>query len=195
MNKADKDKVIAALESGRIMGYDYAIQSYSREVTPKIITEALSIMRGLADAEPVARVAEVHMSRYTLEWLNGPLPEGTELYTSPQAAQTALKSESSAQAAQAPARLPSEGKPIEALAPTEAALRDVVRQSEDLGLYDADFQIGAQEREAFEAFMLTKYPTHVCNWVDGRFGVEDRYSDMFTRLIFVGWLGRAGSKP
>ncbi len=167
MNKADKDKVIAALESGRIMGYDYAIQSYSREVTPKIITEALSIMRGLADAEPVARVAEVHMSRYTLEWLNGPLPEGTELYTSPQAAQTALKSESSAQAAQAPARLPSEGKPIEALAPTEA-----------------------QEREAFEAFMLTKYPAHLCHWVG------DQYSEMFTRLVFVGWkAGRAGSKP
>ena len=30
--------------------------------------------------EPVAKVAEVHMSRYTLEWLNGPLPEGTLLY-------------------------------------------------------------------------------------------------------------------
>ena len=58
MNKADKDKVIAALESGRIMGYDYAIQSYSREVTPKIITEALSIMRGLAeDADLLALFA------------------------------------------------------------------------------------------------------------------------------------------
>lgn len=87
--------------------------------------------------------------------------------TSPQAAQTALKSESSAQAAQAPARLPSEGKPIEALAPTEA-----------------------QEREAFEAFMLTKYPAHLCHWVG------DQYSEMFTRLVFVGWkAGRAGSKP
>jgi len=31
--------------------------------------------------EPVARVAEVHMSRYTLEWTNGPLPEGTELFS------------------------------------------------------------------------------------------------------------------
>lgn len=67
--------------------------------------------------------------------------------TSPQAAQTALQSESSAQAAQAPARLPSEGKPIEALAPqqaaqTEAALREVVRLSEDAGLYDSDFQTG-----------------------------------------------------
>ena len=35
--------------------------------------------------EPVATVAEVHMSRYTLEWTNGPLPEGTELYAAPQA--------------------------------------------------------------------------------------------------------------
>lgn len=69
----------------------------------------------------------------------------------PHTAQTAVKSESLAQAAQALAQLPSEGKTIEALAPTEAALRDLVRQSEDLGLYDADFQIGAQEREAFEA--------------------------------------------
>jgi hypothetical protein len=31
--------------------------------------------------EPVARVAEVHMSRYTLEWTNGPIPEGTELFS------------------------------------------------------------------------------------------------------------------
>ena len=29
---------------------------------------------------PAARVAEVHMSRYTLEWLDGPLPEGTILH-------------------------------------------------------------------------------------------------------------------
>ena len=32
------------------------------------------------EAQPVARVAEVHMSRYTVEWTNGPLPEGTLLY-------------------------------------------------------------------------------------------------------------------
>jgi hypothetical protein len=31
--------------------------------------------------EPVARVAEVHMSRYTVEWTNGPIPEGTELFS------------------------------------------------------------------------------------------------------------------
>jgi hypothetical protein len=34
---------------------------------------------------PVAIVAEVHMSRYTLEWTNGPLPEGTELFGRPAA--------------------------------------------------------------------------------------------------------------
>ena len=32
------------------------------------------------DRKPVARVAEVHMSRYTLEWIDGPLSEGTLLY-------------------------------------------------------------------------------------------------------------------
>ncbi len=43
-------------------------------------------LRAMADAEPVhvATVAEVHMSRYTLEWANGPLPEGTKLYATPQ---------------------------------------------------------------------------------------------------------------
>lgn len=34
--------------------------------------------------QPVATVTEVHMSRYTIEWTNGPLPEGTQLYTTPQ---------------------------------------------------------------------------------------------------------------
>lgn len=29
---------------------------------------------------PAAKVAEVHMSRYTIEWLDGPLPEGTLLH-------------------------------------------------------------------------------------------------------------------
>ena len=123
ITKEQADKVIAALSMNRIMARDEN-GNYTKEITAQVVVEALSIMRGLADAEPVARVAEVHMSRYTLEWLNGPLPEGTELYTSPQAAQTALKSESSAQAAQAPARLPSEGKTIEALAPIQAAQTD-----------------------------------------------------------------------
>ena len=34
--------------------------------------------------ELVALVAEVHISRYTIEWTNGPLPQGTKLYTTPQ---------------------------------------------------------------------------------------------------------------
>ena len=34
--------------------------------------------------EPVALVAEVHISRYTIEWTNGPLLQGTKLYTTPQ---------------------------------------------------------------------------------------------------------------
>ena len=29
---------------------------------------------------PAARVAEVHMSRYTIEWTGSPLPEGALLY-------------------------------------------------------------------------------------------------------------------
>lgn len=37
----------------------------------------------MAENKPVARVAEVHMSRYTLEWTDGPLPEGTLLYAAP----------------------------------------------------------------------------------------------------------------
>lgn len=38
--------------------------------------------------QPVARVADVHLSRYTLEWLNGQIqPEGTLLYISKQPAQ------------------------------------------------------------------------------------------------------------
>lgn len=45
------------------------------------------------EREPAARVAEIHMSRYTIEWLNGPLPEGTLLYAppAPQAERTALE--------------------------------------------------------------------------------------------------------
>jgi hypothetical protein len=37
----------------------------------------------LPEQEPVAIVAEIHMSRYTIEWTNGDLPEGTKLYTTP----------------------------------------------------------------------------------------------------------------
>ena len=48
--------------------------------------EAAAILRSL-DAQPVATVAEVHMSRYTLEWNGSPLPEGSALYAAPVAAQ------------------------------------------------------------------------------------------------------------
>lgn len=34
--------------------------------------------------QPVATVSDVHMSRYTIEWTNGPLPEGASLYAAPQ---------------------------------------------------------------------------------------------------------------
>ncbi len=213
ITKEQADKVIAALEMNRIMAAD-ADGNYTKEVTPKIILEALSIMRGLADAEPTVKQSlTVHKSaedylryrygsyrghfawreleeaysqgRYDEEMLQGPDPYpdhqpspqaaqteadellrkwnlDPELYRTdggalnhmkiaaalkhpddyPHTAQTAVKSESLAQAAQALAQPPSEGKTIEALAPTEAALRDVVRQSEDMGLYDADFQTG-----------------------------------------------------
>ena len=156
ITKEQADKVIAALET--IFG-----EGLSWREIAEAHKEAITITRGLADAEPVcnhewfqsgAMLANEKRCIKCGEW--------GKLYTSPQAA---LKSELSAQAALA--RLPSEGKPIEALAPTEA-----------------------QEREAFEAFMLTKYPAHLCHWVG------DQYSEMFTRLVFVGWkAGRAGSKP
>ncbi len=95
--------------------------------------ECATILRGLSDAEPVNRCitellafAKDHPGTYIF-----PSWDGSRvmkyLATSPQAAQTAVKSESLAQAAKAPAQLPSEGKTIEALAPTEAALRDVRR--------------------------------------------------------------------
>ena len=102
--------------------------------------ECATILRGLADAEPVNRCitellafAKDHPGTYIF-----PSWDGSRvmkyLATSPQAAQTAVKSESLAQAAKAPAQLPSEGKTIEALAPTEA-----------------------QEREAFEAWLKSEY--------------------------------------
>lgn len=157
ITKEQADKVIAALSMNRIMARDEN-GNYTKEITAQVVVEALSIMRGLADAEPVAWMhptssfsvitqeqKDSNSLQYSDEFLAG---HTVPLYTSPQAAQT-------------------EGKPIEALAPTEA-----------------------QEREAFEAFMLTKYPAHLCHWVG------DQYSEMFTRLVFVGWkAGRAGSKP
>ena len=78
------------------------IQKIMKSIT--VIKEALETKEGLLDRksyllglydqksrlgletkdEPVALVAEVHISRYTIEWTNGPLPQGTKLYTTPQ---------------------------------------------------------------------------------------------------------------
>ena len=56
---------------------DEAIELYDKAI--RAIKEALE-----TKDEPVALVAEVHISRYTVEWTNGPLPENTKLYTTPQ---------------------------------------------------------------------------------------------------------------
>lgn len=61
-------------------------QESARKV-PEQDTEALRRKLATLDAQyaasqfkPVARVAEVHMSRYTIEWMGSPLPEGAVLY-------------------------------------------------------------------------------------------------------------------
>jgi hypothetical protein len=60
-------------------------------------TKAIELQRQAIEqaqqAEPVAVVAEVHMSRYTIEWTNGQLPEGTQLYTFPPPRQPLLDEE------------------------------------------------------------------------------------------------------
>jgi hypothetical protein len=58
-------------------------QATSGVEVDKAIKEALA----QPAQEPVARVAEVHMSRYTIEWTNGSLAEGTELFAAAQPAQ------------------------------------------------------------------------------------------------------------
>ncbi len=47
MNKEDAKKVLEALNSNRIMSRDYD-GNYTREVTPKIVTEAIAIMQAQA---------------------------------------------------------------------------------------------------------------------------------------------------
>jgi len=56
----------------------------SQRTVPKR-KEAITAIKAVLEAkdEPVAIVAEIHMSRYTIEWTNGDLPEGTKLYTTP----------------------------------------------------------------------------------------------------------------
>jgi hypothetical protein len=58
---------------------EFGSLSERAEKSVKALEEALKQEQG----ELVARVTEVHMSRdtieWTIEWTNGPLPEGTEL--------------------------------------------------------------------------------------------------------------------
>jgi len=87
--------------------------TYFREIDIPAREQALSIMRGLEDAAPVCN----HEWFQTGAMLSNEkrciqCGEWGKLYTSPQAAQT------------------------------EAALCEMVRLSEDAGLYDSDFQTG-----------------------------------------------------
>lgn len=114
------------------------------------ITMALSIMRGLEDAAPVCN----HEWFQTGAMLSNEkrciqCGEWGKLYTSPQVAQT------------------------------EAALCEMVRLSEDAGLYDADFQTEAQEREAFDT------------WFDSTPYGEPSYQETFSAGYQA---GRAGSR-
>ena len=80
-----KDVLALALDAlERIVENGKRINSSQIMVSETVMLEADEAITAIKQAqqaqEPVAIVAEVHMSRYTLEWLNGPLPEGTELY-------------------------------------------------------------------------------------------------------------------
>jgi len=173
VTKEQADKVIAALET-----------TYFREIDIPAREQALSIMRGLAeDAEPKLLGATCVCGRSMTVTVS---PQAAPQPTQPAECKNGCPPLQICDFCQGTG---GKDKPPQA-AQTEAALSEVVRLSEDAGLYSADFQTEAQEREAFEEFMLTKYPTHLCHWVG------DQYSEMFTRLVFVGWkAGRAGSKP
>ena len=97
ITKEKADKVIAALSMNRIMARDEK-GNYTKEITAQVVVEALSIMRGLADAEPVAWMnptssfsvitqeqKDSNSLQYSDEFLAG---HTVPLYTSPQAAQT-----------------------------------------------------------------------------------------------------------
>ena len=60
-------------------------QPTEKEKISRLMAAEIVSARSLAqpEQEPAATVAEVHMSRYTIEWINGSLPEGTKLYTAP----------------------------------------------------------------------------------------------------------------
>ena len=86
MNREILQQALDALDNlGSMSDHDvtpYAWHGAKAEAACAALREALAA----PEPEPVARVAEVHMSRYTIEWTNGPLPEGTGLYAAPPAA-------------------------------------------------------------------------------------------------------------
>ena len=120
ITKEQADKVIAALEDSRsqVVVYGQDYHPGLESVVLEDIDEALTIMRGLEDAAPVCN----HEWFQTGAMLSNEkrciqCGEWGKLYTSPQAAQT------------------------------EAALCEMVRLSEDAGLYDSDFQAGRAGRK------------------------------------------------
>ena len=72
--------VCAAIDSAMADEILRMMKSTAAAVTPRSMRHTRS---GFTGACAVAIVAEVHMSRYTVEWTNGPLPEGTPLYAAP----------------------------------------------------------------------------------------------------------------
>jgi hypothetical protein len=73
-------------ESARVADFNEGWNEYRKAA--KAALEKLEATPPAAPVQPVAIVAKVHMSRYTLEWTNGPLPEGTELFGRPAAQRT-----------------------------------------------------------------------------------------------------------
>jgi len=59
-------------------------EAHAREQVDAAYNTVERLLKGAPEVpkalEPVAIVQEVHMSRYTIAWINGPLPEGTRLY-------------------------------------------------------------------------------------------------------------------
>ena len=166
-----------------------------KEITAQVVVEALTIMRGLAeDAEPppgwklvpIEPTDAMWDAGYDLDYCSAPGKVWADMMAvipSPQAAQTALKSESSAQAAQALARLPGEGKTIEALAPFDVNAGDsnsVVSQNQR----NVDVKTEEQEREAFEAEF-----DQLCKDYSIYGLIEARLCKVFFEA------GRTGSKP
>ena len=84
ITKEQADKVIAALSMNRIMARDEN-GNYTKEITAQVVVEALSIMRGLADSEPVADRSPEHCERFPF---CGCFSGCDDDDTSPQAVQT-----------------------------------------------------------------------------------------------------------